>query len=109
MNVYTDIKDDIEWIMQENFICKNNEHLTNLKNAQSLFKEIALLLEKCDWSKEQIDNCLNKFLIEKSLKFKDIGPILRVVLTGKTNSPDIITIIHVLGCEICVNRLNYEY
>ena len=109
MNVYTDIKDDIEWIMQENFICKNNEHLTNLKNAQSLFKEIALLLEKCDWSKEAIDNCLNKFLKEKSLKFKDIGPILRVVLTGKTNSPDIITIIHVLGCEICVNRLNYEY
>ena len=109
MNVYIDIKDDIEWIMQENFICKNNEHLTNLKNAQSLFKEIALLLEKCDWSKEAIDNCLNKFLIEKSLKFKDIGPILRVVLTGKTSSPDIITIIHVLGCEICVNRLNYEY
>ena len=109
MNVYTDIKDDIEWIMQENFICKNNEHLTNLKNAQSLFKEIALLLEKCDWSKEAIDNCLNKILKEKSLKFKDIGPILRVVLTGKTNSPDIITIIHVLGCEICVNRLNYEY
>ena len=68
MNVYTDIKDDIDWIMQENFICKNNEHLTNLKNAQSLFKEIALLLEKCDWSKEAIDNCLNKFLIEKSLK-----------------------------------------
>ena len=109
MNVYTDIKDDIEWIMQENFICKNNEHLTNLKNAQSLFKEIALLLEKCDWSKEAIDNCLNQFLKEKSLKFKDIGPILRVVLTGKTSSPDIITIIHVLGCEICVNRLNYEY
>ena len=109
MNVYTDIKDDIEWIMQENFICKNNEHLTNLKNAQSLFKEIALLLEKCDWSKEAIDNCLNKILKEKSLKFKDIGPILRVVLTGKTSSPDIITIIHVLGCEICVNRLNYEY
>ena len=109
MNVYTDIKDDIEWIMQESFICKNNEHLTNLRNAQSLFKEIALLLEKCDWSKEDIDNCLNKFLIEKSLKFKDIGSILRVVLTGKTSSPDIITIIHVLGCEICVNRLNYEY
>ena len=61
MNVYTDIKDDIEWIMQENFICKNNEHLTNLKNAQYLFKEISLLLEKCDWSKEEIDNCLNKF------------------------------------------------
>ncbi|MDA9289123.1 glutamate--tRNA ligase [Alphaproteobacteria bacterium] len=109
MNVYTDIKDDIEWIMQESFICKNNEHLTNLRNAQSLFKEIALLLEKCDWSKEAIDNCLNKILKEKSLKFKDIGPILRVVLTGKTSSPDIISIIHVLGCEICLNRLKYEY
>jgi len=109
VDVYTDIKDDFEWIMQENFICKNNKHLTKLKDAQSLFKDIALLLEKCEWSKKAINNCLSNILIEKSLKFNDIGPILRIVLTGKTSSPDIITIIHVLGCEICGNRLNYEY
>ena len=109
MDVFTDIQDDIEWITQENFICKNDEYLTKLKIAQSIFKEIALLLEKCDWSKDVIDNCLKNYLIEKSLKFREVGPLLRIALTGKTNSPDIITIIHVLGCEICVNRLNYEY
>jgi len=109
MDVFTDIQDDIEWITQENFICKNDEYLTKLKIAQSIFKEIALLLEKCDWSKDVIDNCLKNYLIEKSLKYREVGPLLRIALTGKTNSPDIITIIHVLGCEICVNRLNYEY
>jgi len=109
MDVFTDIQDDIEWITQENFICKNDEYLTKLKIAQSIFKEIALLLEKCDWSKDVIDNCLKNYLIEKSLKYREVGPLLRIALTGKTNSPDIITIIHALGCEICVNRLNYEY
>jgi len=49
------------------------------------------------------------YLIEKSLNFREVGPLLRIALTGKTKSPDIITIIHVLGCEICVNRLNYDY
>ena len=87
----------------------NNQYLTDLRNIQHIFKEIGLLLQKCNWSKNMIDNCLKSYLIEKSLKFKDIGPLLRIALTGKTNSPDIITIIHVLGCEICVNRLNYNY
>ena len=109
MDVFTDIQDDIQWITQENFIYKNDEYLTKLKIAQSIFKEIALLLEKCDWSKDVIDNCLKNYLIEKSLKYREVGPLLRIALTGKTNSPDIITIIHALGCEICVNRLNYEY
>ena len=31
MDVFTDIQDDIEWIIQENFICKNDEYLTKLK------------------------------------------------------------------------------
>jgi glutamyl/glutaminyl-tRNA synthetase len=47
--------------------------------------------------------------LDKSLTFKDIGPILRMALTGKTNSPDLVSIIYELGCTITVNRLNYKY
>jgi glutamyl-tRNA synthetase len=64
---------------------------------------------QCKWSKEEIDTSLKEYLRKNSLKFNQIGPLLRIALTGKTNSPDIITIIYVLGCEICLKRLNYNY
>ena len=61
----------------------------------------------CKWSKEEIDTSLKEYLSKKSLKF---NPSLFITaLTGKINSPDIITIIYVLGCEICLKRLNYNY
>ena len=109
MNVYTDIKDDIRWILDENFICENIDFLTKLKNAQTIFKEISILLKKCNWSKDQINDCLKNYLLENTMEFKEVAPLLRIALTGKTNTPDIITIIYVLGCEICINRLNYKY
>ena len=74
-----------------------------------MLKEIGLKLEQCEWSLENIQNTLNQYILDKSLKFKDIGPILRIALTGKTNSPDLVTIIYELGCTITVNRLNYNY
>ena len=74
-----------------------------------MLKEIGSLLKKCEWSIENIKNCLNHYIVENSLTFKDIGPILRMALTGKTNSPDLILIIYELGCTITVNRLNYKY
>ena len=51
----------------------------------------------------------SQLFIDKSIKFKDIGPALRLALTGKTNSPDLVTVIYELGCTITLNRLNYIY
>ena len=80
-----------------------------LKDKISNIREISLLLNKCKWSKDDIDNCLKQYIIDKSIKFKDIGPALRLALTGKTNSPDLVTVIYELGCTITLNRLNYIY
>ena len=80
----------------------------NLKN-NLIINDIGELLKKCEWSKTSIDNCLKKYLQEKSLKFKEVGPILRIALTGKTNAPDLVSIIYELGCTISLNRLNYKY
>ena len=74
-----------------------------------MLKEIGSQLNECDWSEENIKNTLNQYILNKSLTFKDIGPILRMALTGKTNSPDLVSIIYELGCTITVNRLNYIY
>ena len=78
------------------------------KNAPML-QEIGLRLKDCEWSIENIKNCLSQYILENSLTFKNVGPLLRMALTGKTNSPDLVTIIYELGCTITVNRLNYKY
>jgi len=109
INIFTDIKDDIEWIINDNFICSEKDTVLKLRNENSLLNDLSSLLNKCKWTKVDIENCLKQYMIEKSLEFKDIGPILRIALTGKTNSPDLISIIHELGCAITLNRLNYKY
>jgi glutamyl-tRNA synthetase len=109
VNTYIDIKEDLEWITVDNFVCTDNNKVLILKDNKSTLKEISLLLNECNWSKDSIDNCLKQYIIEKSIKFKDIGPVLRTALTGKSNSPDLVTIIYELGCTITLNRLNYVY
>jgi glutamyl-tRNA synthetase len=109
INTFIDIKDDIEWITSDDFICTDINNLLILKDKILNIKEISVLLNKCKWTKDDIDNCLKQYIIGKSIKFKDIGPALRVALTGKTNSPDIVTVIYELGCTITLNRLNYTY
>ncbi|MDC0093365.1 glutamate--tRNA ligase [Alphaproteobacteria bacterium] len=109
VNTYVDIEEDLEWITVDNFVCTDKDKVLMLKNNKLILKEISLLLNECNWSKDNIDNCLKQYIIEKSIKFKDIGPVLRTALTGKTNSPDLVTIIYELGCTITLNRLNYIY
>ena len=109
IDIYIDIKGDIEWIINDNFICSEKDSILKLRNENSLLNDLSSLLNKCKWTKDDIENCLKQYMLEKSLKFKDIGPILRIALTGKTNSPDLISIIHELGCAITLNRLNYKY
>ena len=109
VNVFTEIFDDIDWITNEDFFCKNNEFYDMLKKNKLVLFDISNILKNCLWSKEEIEVSLKNYLIEKQLKFKDIGPCLRIALTGKTNSPDIASIIFALGCATTIKRLSYNY
>ena len=109
VNVYVDLKDDFEWIIENNFICKDKNNIKQLQENKLMINQIGDLLKSCEWNKESIENCLKKYIEKNSLKFKDVGPILRIALTGKTNSPDLVSIIYELGCTISLNRLKYVY
>jgi glutamyl-tRNA synthetase len=109
INTYVDVEEDLQWITVDDFVCNDKNNLLILEEKKSTLKEISFLLNKCKWSKDGIDNCLKQYIIKKSIKFKDIGPVLRIALTGKTNSPDLVTVIYELGCKITLNRLNYKY
>ena len=109
VNVYVDLKDDFEWIIENNFICKDKNNIKQLQENKLMINQIGDLLKSCEWNKESIENCLKKYIEKNCLKFKDVGPILRIALTGKTNSPDLVSIIYELGCTISLNRLKYVY
>lgn len=57
-------------------------------------------------SPEDFKAWLGEWLNEKGLKMRDIGPILRVALTGVKQSPDIILISFALGVEQMRQRLS---
>ncbi len=109
VQVYTDLEIEFDWLFQKDFFCKDKKHQLELQKHNLILKEIGSLLKECEWSLENIKNTLNQYILDKSLTFKDVGPILRMALTGKTNSPDLVLIIYELGCTITVNRLNYKY
>jgi len=109
VNVYTEIRDDIEWIVNESFICIDSDNQKILNANLTLLKEISLLLNSCSWTKDNINSTLKNYIINKNLKFKEIGYPLRLALTGKIYSPDLASVIYELGCTIVTNRLNYQY
>ena len=109
VQVYTDLEFEFDWLFQKDFFCKDKNYQLKLQKNNLMLKEVGSRLKECEWSLENIKNILNQYILDKSLTFKDIGPILRMALTGKTNSPDLVSIIYELGCTITVNRLNYKY
>ena len=109
VQIYSDLEFEFDWLFQEDFFCKDENHQLQLKKSELMLKEIGSLLKEIEWNIENIKKCLNQYILENSLTFKDIGPVLRMSLTGKTNSPDLVLIIYELGCTITVNRLNYKY
>ena len=50
-----------------------------------------------NWDLDKLTASINGFLTEKNLRMRDIGPLLRVALTGMKQSPSIVDIMVVLG------------
>ena len=109
VQVYTDLEKEFDWLFQKDFFCRDKIYQIKLQKNDLMLKEIGSKLKKSKWSLENIKNCLDQYILKNSLTFKDIGPVLRMALTGKTTSPDLVSIIYELGCTITVNRLNYKY
>ena len=59
-------------------------------------------------SKSEMENHFNKWLSQENIKMKQIGKPLRLSLTGKGSSIDLISILDVLGVEEIKNRINYN-
>ncbi len=58
------------------------------------------------WDSKLLNEFINTYCEESSLKFRDIGIPLRIALTGSTSSPSIVHIMEILGEHQTLDRLN---
>ena len=97
-----EIEDDLLWL--------SNDFTNNLSNLDkgdlNLVFDVLNILQSSKWNLIELKENIEKFLVENNLKMKDLGPILRSVLTGKTNTPDIFKVIFIIGRNECIRRLN---
>ena len=56
-------------------------------------------LQRIKWQEDDINQCIKDFVKNNGLKFPEIAMPLRVRLAGNLNTPNIGSIIYVLGLE----------
>ncbi|GAB7080024.1 glutamate--tRNA ligase [Megalodesulfovibrio paquesii] len=72
----------------------------------ALFEGLLPRLEACEpFSAEALETLLKDYVAEAGVKFKELGPPLRVALTGGTNSPDLSHTMAALGKVRCLSRI----
>ncbi len=96
-----EIENDFLWLSND---FTNNVSDLNQENLNLVF-EVLSILKSTEWNLIELKENIEKCLVENNLKMKDLGPILRIVLTGKTNTPDIFKVIFIIGRNECIKRL----
>ena len=96
-----EIEDDLLWLSND---FTNNFSDLDQRNLNLVF-DVLNILKSTKWNLIELKENIEKFLVKNNLKMKDLGPILRGVLTGKTNTPDIFKVIFIIGRNECIKRL----
>ena len=96
-----EIENDFLWLSND---FTNNSLDLNQENLNLVF-EVLNILKSTEWNLIELKENIEKCLVENNLKMKDLGPILRIILTGKTNTPDIFKVIFIIGRNECIKRL----
>ena len=96
-----EIENDFLWLSND---FTNSLSDLNQENLNLVF-EVLNILKSTEWNLIELKDNIEKCLFENNLKMKDLGPILRIILTGKTNTPDIFKVIFIIGRNECIKRL----
>ena len=96
-----EIENDFLWLSND---FTNNLLDLNQENLNLVF-EVLNILKSTEWNLIELKENIKNYLVKNNLKMKDLGPILRIILTGKTNTPDIFKVIFIIGRNECIKRL----
>jgi len=99
---------DFFFIDKINFSNEVIENFLKKYDASGVYQKIIENLKLCsDWKKDIIIEKLEESLKNFDLNRKAYYQLIRVALTGKTISPDLIDIMLILGKERTIEKLNY--
>ena len=73
----------------------------------NILKDISLKFFSVDFNdKPSISACVKSTCTDLSLKFKDVGPLIRFATTGKLNAPSIDDLCYLLGKKRVIERIS---
>ena len=77
-------------------------------NSRKIISDFVYAIKSANfaWNSKLLNEFINTYCEESSLKFRDIGIPLRIALTGSTSSPSIVHIMEILGEHQTLDRLN---
>ena len=82
----------------------------DIEKSKTILKNVLLKIQKNEFkSKEDISSDIKQVCEDMSLKFKDIGPVIRFALTAKLKAPSIDELCFTLGKARSLKRLNDFY
>ena len=100
----SEIKEDLHWLSSD---FSSDLSKLNQENLNLVF-EVLNILKSSNWNLKSINENVNEYLNRNNLKMRDLGPVLRLILTGKKNSPDIFKVIYILGRNECIKRITID-
>ena len=109
-NSVVELYESTKFIYDFNNIVVSKEDKIELDKTKGIKNKIILILNKIsNWNEKNIEFQLKKFLDSNNLKFKSIGPLLRLSITKKINSPSIIKVMEILGKKEVIKRLDQTW
>ncbi len=66
----------------------------------------ARLAEQDDWTVEALDSQLKGFVADEGVKFGEVGPLVRGVLTGGNAAPDLASTLFALQRDEALGRID---
>ena len=82
----------------------------NIEKSKDILENVLKKINENEFkNKEAISNDIKQVCMDMSLKFKDIGPVIRFALTAKLKAPSIDELCFTLGKNRSLKRLNDFY
>ncbi|PIR31927.1 MAG: glutamate--tRNA ligase, partial [Alphaproteobacteria bacterium CG11_big_fil_rev_8_21_14_0_20_44_7] len=103
-NTLLALYDDAKWLWNYSLDDKARQMLEKA-DKEVLTKVIAMFETVQEWNKENLEKAFHDFLETNSLKFGQVGPALRALLTGTMQSPAIFDVMNALGKDESLKRL----
>ena len=105
INFYSELENIAKIYYDDAFKTILNNDIDN--NFDKILKDFMTHLDAMsDWSKDNIKNCINKFLEIKKIKFAIFGKPIRQILTNLKEGPPINDILFILNKKNAFLRLN---